>query len=153
MTGIHIRPATSAECGAVETLVQAAYQIYIARIGKPPGPMLDDYAARIASGHLNVAESREGGIVGIIVLVPQAEHLLLDNIAVHPAAQGRGIGRRLIAFAQDAARRLGYCELRLYTHAKMTENIAFYARLGFEETGRGAQDGYDRVFMRQRLSR
>ena len=42
-----IRPADAADLPAVERIVRAAYTMYIARIGKPPGPMLDDYAALI----------------------------------------------------------------------------------------------------------
>ena len=63
-----------------------------------------------------------------------------------------GLGRRLIEFAEAEARRLGYAELRLYTHEKMVENIALYGRLGFEEIGRGREAGYDRVFMTKRLA-
>ena len=66
--------------------------------------------------------------------------------------QGHGVGRRLIEFAESEARRLGHTELRLYTHVTMTENIALYSRLGFVETGRGREAGYDRVFMTKRLA-
>ncbi len=90
-------------------------------------------------------------IAAIIVLLPRPDHLLLDNIAVRPDRQGQGLGRRLIAFAESEARRLGYAELRLYTHETMTENIALYTRLGFRETGRALEAGYDRVFMTKPL--
>jgi GNAT superfamily N-acetyltransferase len=147
-----IRPARPEDRGAVETIVDAAYTVYIDRIGKPPGPMLDDYAQLIADGMVSVLEDAGGTIAAIIVLVPQPDHLLLDNIAVRPDRQGQGLGRRLIAFAEDEARRLGFAELRLYTHERMIENIALYTRLGFAETGRGQQAGYDRVFMRKRVA-
>lgn len=146
-----IRRAAPQEREAVEDIVQAAYAIYVERIGKPPGPMLDDYAALIAQGAVSVLDDSDGGIAAILVLLPKADHLLLDNIAVRPDRQGRGIGRRLIGFAESEASRLGYSELRLYTHAKMTENIGLYLRFGFEETGRGHEAGYDRVFMTKRL--
>ena len=146
-----IRRARPEDRAAVEAIVRDAYSIYIERIGKPPGPMLDDYAALIAQGAVSVLEEADGLIAAIIVLVPKPSHLLLDNIAVRPDRQGSGLGRRLIAFAEDEARRLGYSELRLYTHEKMTENIALYQRVGFVETGRGRQAGYDRVFMTKRL--
>ncbi|MBV9587341.1 MAG: GNAT family N-acetyltransferase [Alphaproteobacteria bacterium] len=146
-----IRRARPEDRAAVEAIVRDAYSIYIERIGKPPGPMLDDYAALIAQGAVSVLEEAGGMIAGIIVLLPKPEHLLPDNIAVRPDRQGSGLGRRLIAFAEDEARRLGYRELRLYTHEKMTENIALYQRIGFVETGRGRQAGYDRVFMTKRL--
>jgi ribosomal protein S18 acetylase RimI-like enzyme len=85
------------------------------------------------------------------VLRPQIDHLLLDNIAVLPDSQRMGLGRQLISFAETEARRLGFSEVRLYTHQKMTENIALYTRLGFIEIGRGHESGYDRVFMTKRL--
>ena len=87
----------------------------------------------------------------VIVLLSQPDHLLLDNIAVKPDSQGTGLGRRLIAFAENEAHRLGFSEVRLYTHQTMIENIALYTRLGFVETGRGRENGYDRVFMTKRL--
>jgi ribosomal protein S18 acetylase RimI-like enzyme len=147
-----IRRARPDDRLAVEAVVQAAYSVYIERIGKPPGPMLDDYAARIAAGAVSVLEDADGTIAGIVVLIPKAGHLLLDNIAVLPERQGRGLGRELVAFAETEARRLGFAELRLYTHQKMTENIALYRRLGFRESGRGYAAGYDRVFMRKLIA-
>ena len=146
-----IRRATPDDRAAVEAIVHAAYSIYVDRIGKPPGPMLDDYGRLIADGAVSVFAAPDGGLAGVIVLLPASDHLLLDNVAVWPERQGEGIGRRLIAFAESKARRLGYRELRLYTHVTMSENIALYARLGFAETGRGQQAGYDRVFMTKRL--
>jgi GNAT superfamily N-acetyltransferase len=147
-----IRRARPEERAAVEAIVNAAYAIYVDRIGKPPGPMLDDYAPLIADGMVSVLEDEGRTIAAIIVLVPQPDHLLLDNIAVQPDRQGHGLGRQLITFAEDEARRLGFAELRLYTHEKMVENIALYTRLGFVETGRGREAGYDRVFMTKRLA-
>ena len=142
-----LRTARPEDRVAVEAIVIAAYSIYVERIGKAPGPMLDDYAGLIAAGAVSVLEDPDGAVAAILVLLPKPDHLLLDNIAVRPDRQGRGLGRRLIAFAESEARRLGHAELRLYTHQKMTENIALYTRLGFRETGRGRDAGYDRVFM------
>lgn len=147
-----IRSARTADRAAVEEIVRAAYAPYVERIGKPPGPMLDDYGERIAEGAVSVAEAPDGTLQAIVVLLPQPDHLLLDNIAVHPGRQGQGVGRRLVAFAESEARRRGFGELRLYTHEKMTENIRFYRRFGFIETGRGREAGYDRVFMTKRLA-
>ena len=146
-----IRRARPEDRAAIEVLVRDAYGIYVERIGKPPGPMFDDYGRLIAEGAVSVLEETNGNLAGLIVLLRQSDHLLLDNIAVRSDRHGRGLGRRLIAFAESEARRSGYAELRLYTHEKMTENIALYRRLGFIETGRGDHGGYDRVFMAKRL--
>jgi GNAT superfamily N-acetyltransferase len=141
-----IRPARAADLPAVRAVVDAAYTIYLPRLGKPPGPMLDDHAARIGSGRLWVLEAAEG-VVGVLVVLERDDHLLMDNVAVLPAHQGRGLGRMLVAFAEAEARRCGHPELRLYTHELMVENIAFYGRLGFAENHRAEEKGYRRVYM------
>ena len=146
-----IRAAAAADVSVIGQIVDQTYRHYIPRIGKPPGPMLDDYAARVSEGVVWVIE--EGStIAGIIVLLPRPGYLLLDNIAVAPARQGAGLGRRLLAFAEAEAVRRGYREIRLYTPQTMTENQRLYAAIGYEETGRGTEAGYERVFMRKRLA-
>jgi ribosomal protein S18 acetylase RimI-like enzyme len=145
-----IRVATAADVPAIAEIVDQAYWHYIARLGKPPGPMLDDYAARVSEGAVWVLEE-EAVIAAIIVLLPAPNYLLLDNIAVSPARQSLGFGRQLLAFSETEALRRGYREIRLYTHQTMVENQRLYASIGYEETGRGTEAGYDRVFMRKQL--
>lgn len=146
---IVIRPALPADRAAIERIVRAAYATYIPRIGKPPAPMLDDYAARIAAGEVWVLTDEH--LIGVLVLIAQPDHLLLDNIAVAPDHQGRGHGRQLLGFAEAEARRRGYVMLRLYTHALMHENRALYRAQGWREYASGSQSGYDRVFLEKRL--
>jgi ribosomal protein S18 acetylase RimI-like enzyme len=147
---IRIRAATAADIPAIVDIVDRAYRHYIVRIGKPPGPMLDDYAARVSEDAVWVLQDGPA-IAGILVLLSAPEYLLLDNIAIAPERQGRGLGRRLLAFAEDEALRRGYREIRLYTHQTMVENQRLYASIGYEETGRGTEAGYDRIFMRKQL--
>jgi GNAT superfamily N-acetyltransferase len=145
-----IRPARADEADAVRDVVHEAYRHYIARIGKPPGPMLDDYAQRIADGQTWVLE-HAGGIAGILVLEETAEGLLLDNIAVAPEQQGKGVGRALLEFAEAEARRREFTAIHLYTHELMTENLSLYSRIGYVETYRITEKGFDRVYMRKPL--
>ena len=146
-----LRPATSDDLTAVEEIVQAAYTHYVARIGREPGPMVDDYAALIGEGRIHVAE-REGLVLGIIVLIPRDDAMLLDNVAVAPKAQGSGLGRLLLAFAESAALQAGYGAIELYTNEAMTENIELYVRIGYTETHRVEEKGLRRVYMRKPLS-
>ena len=146
-----IRAATAADVSVIGQIVEQAYRHYIPRVGKPPGPMLDDYAARVLEGVVWVI-AEGSAVAGIIVLLPRPEYLLLDNIAVAPARQGSGLGRRLLAFAEAEAVRRGYREIRLYTHRTMTENQRLYAAIGYEVVGHGSEDGYERVFMRKQLT-
>jgi ribosomal protein S18 acetylase RimI-like enzyme len=89
----------------------------------------------------------------VLVLIPDDGYLLLDNIAVAPEYQGRGLGRNLVAIAESEAARRGYGEVRLYTHVTMIENVAIYRHLGFVETHRATVNGYDRIYMRKSLAR
>lgn len=73
-----IRLAQPGDRAAVEAIVATAYSIYVERIGKPPGPMVDDYAALIGAGAVSVFEV-DGTIAALIVLLPKPDHLLLDN--------------------------------------------------------------------------
>ncbi|WP_431283521.1 GNAT family N-acetyltransferase [Humitalea sp. 24SJ18S-53] len=143
-----IRPALPGDAPACTALVAAAYTPWIARIGRAPGPMLDDMAARIAAGQCWVLDDE--GIAGLVVLEAKPDGLWLDNVAV--ARPGRGIGRQLIDFAEAEAQRRGYDRLRLYTHVLMTENRALYARLGYVETALFTEAGFERVAMEKRFS-
>lgn len=146
-----IRPARASDAATLADIVAQAYDHYVARIGRPPGPMLDDYAVRIAAGQAHVALSGDA-ILGLIVLEPCPDGaLLLDNVAVLPKAQGSGVGRALVLFAEAETLRRGGTVLRLYTHERMVENIALYSRLGFVETGRVTEKGFARVYMEKSL--
>jgi GNAT superfamily N-acetyltransferase len=145
-----IRKARAEQANAVRDVVFAAYQRYVAVIGTAPGPMLDDYAVRIAAGQVWVL-SDPGGIVGVLVLEDGPDQFLLDNIAVWPDRQGRGFGRLLLDFAEAEAERRGWDTITLYTNALMADNIAIYAARGYVESKRRTEKGFDRVYMAKRL--
>lgn len=145
------RPARPDEAPAVAALVDAAFAPFLPRLGRPPGPMLQNWAANVAAGEVVVMADETGALDALARLVAEPDALLLDTLAVRPERQGRGLGRALVAFAEDEARRRGLPRLRLYTNALMTENLALYARLGFVETHRGGERPYRRVFMEKAL--
>jgi GNAT superfamily N-acetyltransferase len=145
-----LRSATTVDVPAIAACVAKAYGHYVARIGKPPGPMLADYGAVLREHRCFVLE-HEGAIVALAVLIAEPARALLDNVAVDPAWQGKGLGRRLIAHVEEEARRLGFAALELYTHELMSENIGLYRRLGYAEFARRTEKGYARVYMRKDL--
>ena len=145
-----IRKANLSDANSIQKCVEAAYHHYIARIGKPPGPMLNDYTEVIKHHKVFVAELN--GVVGVLVLIRTGSGILLDNVAVHPDQQGKGIGRRLVNLAESEARDLGFEKLDLYTHECMDENIEIYKALGYIETERKEEQGYNRVYMQKSLS-
>ena len=147
-----VRRALPPEAGAVKELVERAYAKYVPRIGRRPAPMDADYRELIALGRVSVVEAVGGQLVGAIVLVEKPDHLLIENVAVDPESQGRGIGRALLEFAEREARARGLAELRLYTHERMTENIAYYPRRGYVETHRSDDGTFHRVHFAKRLA-
>lgn len=151
ITSSTIRPAVATDLAAVQAIAEAAYRPYVARNGLEPAPLHEDYAARIAAGQLWVLEQDSAQVGGFLVLVTAANHLLLDNVAVAPSAQGKGYGRALLRFAECHAARAALPAIRLYTQEAMVENIAIYARHGYVETHRAVEHGLPRVFMEKRV--
>ncbi|MGH3154362.1 MAG: GNAT family N-acetyltransferase [Streptosporangiaceae bacterium] len=143
-----IRRAGPGDVDALRAIAAAAYQKYVPRIGQSPAPMTADYAQAVRDQQAWAA-IENGDIAGFVILIPRPGYLLLENVAVLPAAQGHGIGARLLALAEDHARSLGLGEVRLYTNEAMTENLAYYPRHGYTETRRAEQDGFRRVFFRK----
>jgi len=134
----------------VTALANAAYGHYVERIGMLPRPMTDDYAEVIRSSQVVVAES-DGTLVGIIVLAITEEGFVIDNIAADPPHRGKGVGKALLEFAEAEARRAGFDSIYLYTHEKMTENLALYARIGYVEYDRRSQGEFSLVYMRKHV--
>ncbi len=147
-----IRTATIDDLPAVKQCVDTAYEIYVERIGGKPKPMLADYEAQLRDGIVSVAVDEHGDVLGYIVYYARLDTMLLENVAVSPRHQGKGVGKRLIAFCEDEARRQGCQAIELFTHVKMTENRALYARLGYEEIDRPDDKQMDRIFFRKRLA-
>lgn len=153
MTGansVTVRPATAADRDRIVECVTAAYGDYVRLMDRPPAPMLDDYDALIGAGHVQVAEF-EGSIVGLIVMWAEADHFYIDNVAVFPDGQGRGVGSVLLGAAEVAARAADRHELRLYTNEAMSANLDYYPRRGFVETHRSSESGYRRVYFAKQV--
>jgi GNAT superfamily N-acetyltransferase len=145
---VRLRRATDADLPSVRRVIAAAYHKYVSRMDKPPAPLLRDYSRAIDNGAVWVAGSP---VIGLISLTQIDDMILIENVAVLPDQQGRGLGRRLMEFAEQQARTGGIRRLALYTNEVMTENQAMYAHLGYRATARRTEDGYRRVYMEKML--
>ncbi len=143
-----MRQATAKDLDTIHAVIQAAYAKYLSRMPKPPAPMLRDYTGYIEQGAVWVTGQP---INGLISLTPAGDRLLIENIAVHPVAQGTGLGAELMRFAEQQAAQRKLRRLILYTHEVMTENQAIYAHLGYHEVDRRTEDGYRRIYMQKIL--
>ena len=143
-----LRQATPADLPRVREVIAAAYAKYLTRMDRPPAPMLRDYTGPAEQGLVWVVGDP---VVGLVSLTPEPDSLLIENIAVHPDAQGAGLGRRLLEFAEQEAARHRLSQVSLYTNEVMTESQAVYARLGYREVRRATDHGYRRIFLAKDL--
>ena len=151
LRGLSVRAAVPGDASGAAACVKAAYEHYVERNGKVPGPMRDDFHVLIAEHDVTVAEDREA-IVAVLVLKEASEGFLLDNVAVAPAQQGTGLGRYLLGLAEEKALARGHDSIYLYTQEIMVENQALYERVGYVEYARRHELGLDRIYMRKRLT-
>jgi len=147
---VEIRRATRDDVPSIRAIVEAAYSVYVLRIGRAPAPMSADYPALIETGEAWVSVS-DGRVVGVLVIRPGDGVLELENVAVEPDSQRQGYGRALIAFAEQQAAELGLPAVTLYTNEAMGENLRLYPQLGYAEIERRVEDGYRRVYFRKSL--
>lgn len=147
---LSLRTADAADAGAVTALVHAAYRHYVPRLGGPPGPMEEDYRQVVVEDCVTVAEV-DGALVGVLVTRSTPRDFWVRNVAVHPAHQGRGVGRALLQQAEQLALDGGYLATRLFTHELMSENRELYSRIGYVEDGQRDVDGAPLVFLHKDL--
>lgn len=98
-----------------------------------------------AAQEIAFAAVDNGRLLGCVFLKPEEAALYIGKLAVHPSAQDKGIGRLLLARAEDTARELGLSSLRLETRVELAENHRLFAAWGFRKTAENRHAGYDRT--------
>lgn len=145
-----LRPATSADVAAIRAVAQRAYIKYVPRIGRVPAPMAADFLSHVQTGQTHVAIS-DGQVMGYLIAFARDDDYFVENVAVDPAGAGQGIGKALMALAEDHARDAARDKVVLYTNARMHENFPFYAALGYRTTGMVLEAGFRRVYFEKDL--
>ena len=151
MQALQLRRATAADATNVHALTRAAYAKWVPIIGREPIPMTADYDRAVVDHIIDLWEEN-GELLALIEIVRGSGHLSIENIAVRPDQQGKGLGSKLLDHAENLALSLGLDELRLYTNAAFASNLSFYSRRGYQEYQRGSRlPGSVTIFMRKRI--
>jgi predicted N-acetyltransferase YhbS len=142
---ITLRRGNNEDAEAIEAVTRAAYKRRAERI--PPYKALFETAAdvlrHLERGGAVVAEA-EGVVIGAVRYREKKPGvLLLYRLAVHPNAQRRGIGRRLIRAVEEIAREAGHSCVHLHARRTCPDLIATYERLGYHEVDDPREPDYD----------
>ena len=148
--GSTIRRATIDDAPAIRTLTRRAYAKWVPLIGREQQPMGADYVAAVQRHRIDLLYA-DGVLAALIEMIPQGGHLLVENVAVSPAFQRRGLGRKLLAHAEEVAALLGHDEIRLYTNERFVGNVELYRRLGYRIDRKEEFRGSPRVHMSKAL--
>jgi len=141
-----IRKPEPEELSVIHDIAEEAYTMYLDRMDRRPAPMDADFASHLERGELYVGQD-DKHIGGYIVTYPKDGGQFIENVATSISARGRGLGRNLCRFAELEAKRRKLPRVFLYTNVAMAENLTFYTRLGYVETHRVSEDGFNRVYM------
>ena len=148
---MRVRTARNADVPAIEAVVAAAFAPFVAASGVVPAPLSTDWETVISALGAVVA-TRDEHVVGVLVVWPHPDHVLVETLAVAPEEQGTGVGTALLDRSELLAIEGGSNTVRLYTNAAMTTALAWYPRHGFSEVARRTEHGYDRVHLEKRLA-
>ena len=129
-----LRPATDTDQTALFNLHRTVFQTHIEKIwGWDECWQRANFAAELASTTTSVIEE-DGRMAGYLQILDEADRIYVQNIAISPEFQGKGIGSRILKGLQRqaAARQV---PLQLGTFRTNTLAQKLYARLGFRQTG------------------
>jgi ribosomal protein S18 acetylase RimI-like enzyme len=127
---MQLRPATHDDVSAIAALVHAAYEKWVAIIGREPMPMQVDYEEAVREHMIDLLFDGDE-LVGLIETILHPDHLFIENVAVAPARQHEGFGRHLMAHAEGKARGFHLFSLRLVTNAAFASNVQLYRDIGY----------------------
>jgi N-acetylglutamate synthase-like GNAT family acetyltransferase len=92
---------------------------------------LRDY---MQTGRFLLAEDN-GQLLGCVYVELHGDHAYLGLLSVDPGRQKTGLGRRLVAAAEEFAREMGAQRMELTVVNLRTELPVFYQKLGYALTG------------------
>lgn len=144
-SGLRFRPASAADVPAIVALVESAYRGDASRAGwTTEADLLDGQRVDVpgvteivvrSDSRVLLAES-SGELVACCHLERQGDTCYFGMFSVKPTAQGRGLGKLVLAEAERIARDEWHCrKLEMTVISLRDELIAWYQRRGYRRTG------------------
>ena len=147
------RPALPTDDACCRMIAEAAYLPYLDRMDRKPAPMNANYKNHIKNDQVFVIEySQTAQVIAFSVIVIKNKIYWLENIAVSPQYQKRGIGKMILFEVEQwlSQRTRSY---QLYTNVVMHENIEWYKKQGFIQLRQALEDGFERLYFCKHLNK
>jgi ribosomal protein S18 acetylase RimI-like enzyme len=148
---MQIRAATETDLASIVRCADLAFASVTGHSDKRDVKLQDNLRSQILEGSIQLI-CDGAKVLGYISLWPSADQMFIDTLAVLPKHHRQGLGSQLLALADSETLRLGLGSVNLFTKATMVDNLEFYRRRGYRETGRCDDDGFCRVFYTKDIS-
>lgn len=129
-----IEPAQAGEAEAIAAVINLAYRVedFFKAYDRTTA---DEVRQLFERETFLVARGDDGGIAGVVRVGVDGEVGHFGMLAVDPSRQGQGLGRRLVAAAEQWCRERGCSTMTLEIASPRTELPAYYERLGYRPAG------------------
>jgi ribosomal protein S18 acetylase RimI-like enzyme len=130
---IRFRKALAADQPRLISLINAAFAVEKFFEGTRTDEMR--LTAMMAKGSILLAEDSNGRLLASVYMERRGARGYLGMLAVDPARQHRGLGRRLMEAAEDRFREQGCEGVDITVLSLRPELLPIYRRFGYVETG------------------
>lgn len=131
---VEVRLAVADDALVIAEVIRSAFQPLKANYTKAAyaavTPDAEEILGRLAEGPIWVAFA-DDAMVGTVSVVAEPDWLYIRSMAVSPASQGFGVGRKLLVVVEDYATKKGFDKLYLYTTFFLKSAMRLYEKYGF----------------------
>lgn len=145
-----IREARTGDAGAIAAVLNPVIRetaVTFTTAEKTPETLAQEIAARQTEGKAYLVAEQDGEILGFATYFqfrggPGYVRTMEHTIVLDPAAQGRGVGRALMAGLEEHARAAGVHSLWAGVSAENPAGLQFHLKVGFTRIARLPEVGH-----------
>ncbi len=140
---IEVRLAKPNEAAIIHQITLDAFEYMRGMLDPPSGAFSEtlEEVQQVIDNNQSVIALLDNQPVGACRMIIFEDHVYCGRLGVFPSMQGKGVGKAILDYLEEAARKRNLPEVRLATREPLTQNIEYYQRLGYVITGRSKHPG------------